>query len=311
MRLVNLSRIFFDGNHNAFTDVCRFRGDYYVTFRHSTRHIHPDGRALILRGLDGGARWMVAGTVYAGLDTRDPKFMVADDRLFVYAFSFQYGEEKKRIKASGYSVTTDGDHWSPWQKIEDDWVYWHPRLHEGRAYVIAYREADGKVMLKTSEDGVAWEDVCLVCEDGKPNETSLLFAPDGEAVALIRRGHESGHPFLSRSAPPYTEWRHTEVQEKLNNPLLWWVGEELWACCRWYPASGQACTAIFRFEGEAPVLQLVLPSGGDTSYAGIVQKPDDPGHYLLTYYSSHECLTEWRAEGAMPAGIYLAELELP
>jgi hypothetical protein len=195
--------------------------------------------------------------------------------------------------------------------VEDDWVYWHPKWRDGKAYVIAYREADGKVMLKTSDDGIKWQDICIVCEDGKPNETSFVFDKNGQAIALIRRAHESGHPLLGRSMPPYMKWNCVEVQEKLDNPFIFWVGDELWACCRWYQPSGQPSAAIFKFEGNRPILQLVLPSAGDTAYAGIVQKEGEPNRYLLSYYSSHECMAEWRAEGPIPSGVYLAELELP
>jgi len=253
---------------------------------------------------------MVVASIYSGLDTRDPKFMIKGDELFVYAFSFRR-ENKVRFKATGYSVTRDGNFWTPWQKIEEDWVYWHPTSFNGRAYVIAYREADGKTMLKTSEDGIRWQDVCLVSEEGQPNETCLVFGADGTAYALIRRGGPGTFAFLSRSTPLYTRWEHTELDMRLEGPLLWFVGEELWACGRWYHRSGLPNTAVVKLEGNHAIPQLVLPSGGDQSYAGIVPKPDVPNRYLLSYYSEHESLTEWRTEGPMPASIYLAELELP
>ena len=310
MQLINVRRIFYDGNHNAFTDICFFKGNYYVTFRTSTRHVCPDGRVLVLRGLDGGTRWMAVASIYSGIDTRDPKFMIKDDQLFVYAFSFRY-VDKTRVKATGYAVTTDGDFWTPWQKIEDDWVYWAPEWFNGKAYVVAYREADKKTMLKVSDDGVKWKDVCVVSEDGYPNETSLVFMDDGTLRALIRREGDSGRPFLSRSAPPYTKWEHNELDHKIQGPLLWRLGDELWACGRWYQPSGLVNTAVFKIQEKCAVPQVVLPSAGDTSYAGIVRKQDTENRYLLSYYSEHEAPMQWRQQGAIPAGIYLAELELP
>jgi hypothetical protein len=311
MDVVSIRRIYSDGNHNAFTDICLFKGDYYVTFRTSSRHIHPDGRALILRGLDGGTRWMAVGTSYSGIDTRDPKFMIRDGELFVYAFSFKRLQDGTRVKASGFSSTRDGNQWTKWKVIEDDWVYWCPKWHEGRAWVIAYREVDGKTMLKTSEDGRSWQDVCLVSEDGVPNETSITFDEAGTMHALIRRGEDANRPFLSQARPPYTRWRHVKLDVSLTGPLLWLIKGEPWICGRWHLASKQVNAAIFKVEGDRAIPQYVLPSGGDCSYAGIVKRPDAENRYLLSYYSTHECLRPWKPEGPMPSDIYLAELELP
>jgi len=58
VKLVQLRKVHDDRNHNAFTDLCVFRGDYYLSFRTSTRHVHPDGRVLVLRGAGGRARWI-------------------------------------------------------------------------------------------------------------------------------------------------------------------------------------------------------------------------------------------------------------
>ena len=41
LQVADVQRIFNDGNHNAFTDLCRFRGRYYVTFRSC-----PDGHSV-------------------------------------------------------------------------------------------------------------------------------------------------------------------------------------------------------------------------------------------------------------------------
>ncbi|MCU0500617.1 MAG: hypothetical protein MUC51_02415, partial [Anaerolineae bacterium] len=53
--LSSVRRVFNDGNHNAFTDLCRFRGHLYLTFRNC-----PDGhmlftssRIIVMRSEDG------------------------------------------------------------------------------------------------------------------------------------------------------------------------------------------------------------------------------------------------------------------
>ena len=59
--LLNLERVVGDGYHNAFTDLLRWRGHYYLAFRKSEHHgTRPPGKVVVLRSADlrtwGGMR---------------------------------------------------------------------------------------------------------------------------------------------------------------------------------------------------------------------------------------------------------------
>ena len=41
VRVTNIRRVFYNGEHNAFTDLIRFKGRFYLTFRSC-----PDGHAV-------------------------------------------------------------------------------------------------------------------------------------------------------------------------------------------------------------------------------------------------------------------------
>jgi hypothetical protein len=42
------------GRHNAFTDLIRFRGEWFCTFREADDHVGGDGKLRVLRSRDGG-----------------------------------------------------------------------------------------------------------------------------------------------------------------------------------------------------------------------------------------------------------------
>lgn len=312
MKLHEICKVFDNGLHNAFTSIAWFRGSPYVAFRRGHDHVSADGRVIVLRGDSGGRHWLPAGVVWAGMDTRDPKLLATPEGLFVYCFSRR--TEPDRV-VSGYAYSADGEVWQPWQSVQADSVYWRPEWLAGAADVAAYgRQADleeGPVVLKHSADGRRWEDICTLVEaDPKtqPNETALALDGDGVMWALVRRERGSGRPLLGAAQPPYNRWECNELPIKLQGPYLWFVGGNLYLSGRWFQPSGMVNTAVLRLDGPEPVPQLVLPSGGDTSYMGAVPaKPEGGDRWWLTYYSSHEYLAHG---GVQRSAIYLADVTL-
>src|SRR5690242_1967499 len=72
-RLVSVRKIWDQGQHNAFTDLIRFRGEWFATFRESGDHVAGDGKIRVLRSKDGD-RWESAALLEEeGIDLRDPK----------------------------------------------------------------------------------------------------------------------------------------------------------------------------------------------------------------------------------------------
>ncbi len=86
--LLETRKIWDQAPHNAFTDLVRYRGSFYCTFRESAAHV-PKGRAengkiRILRSPDGKT-WKSVGLLDSEqYDLRDPKISVtADQKLLV------------------------------------------------------------------------------------------------------------------------------------------------------------------------------------------------------------------------------------
>ena len=54
----NIRRVFHNGEHNAFTDLVRFRDQFYLAFRSCPggHNVHPTASIIILASSDG-AKW--------------------------------------------------------------------------------------------------------------------------------------------------------------------------------------------------------------------------------------------------------------
>jgi hypothetical protein len=117
--------------------------------------------------------------------------------------------------------------------------------------------------------------------------------PEGEMVALVRRELGTKNGWIGSSKPPYETWTWYETTHRLGGPnFIRLPGGELWAGSRSYP--GKTVLSRMTLASYEPV--LTLPSGGDTSYPGLVWHD---GLLWMSYYSSHEG----------KASIYLAKIE--
>src|SRR6186713_1912896 len=92
LELISVKKIWDAGAHNAFTDLTRFRGSWYCTFREADDHVGGDGRIRVLTSRDG-EKWESAALVAeAGIDLRDPKMSITpDNRLMIVTGGSVYG----------------------------------------------------------------------------------------------------------------------------------------------------------------------------------------------------------------------------
>jgi hypothetical protein len=167
------------------------------------------------------------------------------------------------------------------------------------------RADDWRVTLVQSRDGRRWQPVTRLDVPGCPNETTLRFLDDGRMVALVRRECADRHGWIGTSRPPYRRWQWKETRWRLGGPnFLVLPDGRLWAATRLYAGSIAApqtpgtrtVLARMALDGLKPVLEL--PSGGDTSYPGLVWHE---GLLWMSYYASHEGRSS----------IYLATIRLP
>src|SRR5690606_29029317 len=79
-----VKKIWDQGDHNAFTDIIRFKNRWYCTFREADDHVGGDGRIRVLVSQDGEKWESSAVLTEAGIDLRDPKFSITpNNRLMI------------------------------------------------------------------------------------------------------------------------------------------------------------------------------------------------------------------------------------
>jgi hypothetical protein len=295
VRLANVTRIWDRGAHNAFTDLIRWRGQWFCTFREGDDHVGGDGHIRVLTSPDG-AQWTPAAFIgERAVDLRDPKLSVTpDDRLMIVAGGSVYDGEHCVSRQPRVTFSADGRSWSPPQRIlaEGDWL-WRVTWHEGRAYGVSYKSMapEWVTTLMVSQDGLAFDEITTFEVPGFPNETTIRVTSSGEMVALVRREAGNRLAWAGRSQPPYTRWQWRETQHRIGGPnFIQLPNGELWAAGRSHGSAQSGVphitTAIGRLTAHGAYHpELTLPSGGDTGYPGLVWFGDA---LWISYYSSHE-----------------------
>ncbi|MDP6015921.1 MAG: hypothetical protein QGI32_07480 [Candidatus Latescibacteria bacterium] len=324
-----------DGEHNAFTDLARFRGRYYLCFRSCPEGhmLFTTSRIRVLVSDDGITGWtQVCEFGVPHRDVRDPHLLVFNGKLFVYSGTWLVAEDDRPRDCNDHlgfgAWTEDGDSWHGPRMLEGTYGHyvWHAAAHGGTAYLCGRRRrgfaplpADGEdrrllegAML-ASDDGLTWRTAGLFTED-YGNETAFHFDEQGTVWALAR-GAEGVPARICRAAAPYTDWERVNLDQDVGGPLLvqwgggrWLVGgrrmtdPENPRTVLWFAApSGDSQTgaAAWTLHEAAE-----LPSGGDNSYPGFVALDDERG--LLSFYSSHE----GSGRSVAPCHVYIAEISI-
>ena len=323
-----IQQVYNDGNHNAFTDLIRFRGRFYLTFRNCPdgHMLYETSRIMVLASDDGETWEPVHAFSVPKRDVRDPHFLVFRDRLFVLSGTWLVPDDPANRHLNdhqGYAAwTTDGHEWHGPQLLlgTHGHYIWRAAAYGDTAYLCGRRirpDARGmapedvpgddnelvqSVML-ASADGFSWHEAALF-QPEYGNETAFFFEADGTVLGIGRgRGRERPAQVL-RSAPPYETWQRRFLDRELGGPLLARWGSHYVVGGRDRPDGGEARTALFWLIDDRLVEAAQLPSGGDTSYPGFVAL--SPERALLSYYSSHEGSGTHLA----PSAIYLARLSL-
>jgi hypothetical protein len=287
--LVEVRRIWDRAPHNAFTDLVRFHDRWFCVFREGTAHASSDGALRVLTSPDG-REWISAALVTReGADLRDPKITVTpDDRLMLTGAAASPPPAPSRHQTLAW-FSADGRDWGVGAPIGDPDVWlWRVVWHQGTAYGIGYGTAErGFVRLYRGRDGRTFETLVeTLFAQGFPNESSLAFLPDETCLCLLRRDGDPATAQLGTARPPYTSWAWKDLGTRIGGPCLLRLPDgRLVAAVRLH--DGRVRTALCWLDPEQGTLRefLTLPSGGDTSYAGLVWHE---GLLWVSYYSSHE-----------------------
>ncbi len=289
--LVEVRKIWNEAPHNAFTDLVRFQDRWFCVFREGQAHVSPDGALRVLTSVDGETWESAALVTSPDSDLRDAKITVTPAGRLMLAGAEAIETPQGRRHQSLVWLSDDGRNWGPKQPVgdRDNWL-WRITWHEGEAYGFGYgcREEERGLRLFKSSDGSRFEKLLahVDVEGTYPNETSILFLPNDTAYCLLRQDGQPNSGFLGTARPPYTEWNWKKLGLRIGGPdMLQLPDGRFVAVVRLYDKPVR--TSLCWLDPEAGTLTeaLRLPSGGDTSYAGLVWHD---GLLWISYYSSHE-----------------------
>lgn len=323
VEVTNIRQVFHNGEHNAFTDLVRFRDRFYLTFRSCPdgHMVHPTASIIILASDDAKQWEQVHRFRVAERDTRDPHFLVFQEKLFVYTGTWYSGKttiapkDYDLNKHLGYAAwTEDGTKWHSPIMLEGTFGHyvWRANTFEGKAYLCGRRKIGFDVaprgegrrvesLMLESDDGLIWRKRAVFQEE-QGDETAFQFEPDGAIVAIGRRGRANAQ--LLRSRPPYVDWERNELDRYIGGPLLTrWGGRYLVGGRKTIGGGGPKTSMYWLVNGKLQEF-AELPSGGDTSYPGFIEL--SPTEAIMSWYSSHER----NDDGESITAIYLADLRI-
>ena len=313
MKLVEVQKIWDKAEHNACTDLIRFRDSWFCVLRESSGHTANNGSLRVITSVDG-EKWESAALITSpNSDLRDAKITETPGGELMLCGAEALHDKTRHTHQSLAWFSRDGQSWSDRQEIADPnfWL-WRVTWHKGTAYGLAYSVDDERnnrstMRLYSSTDGRRFDTlVDNVYDVGYPNESSILFSGD-KAYCLLRRDGQPLHSdpksgLLGVSEPPYTEWEWKDLGTRLGGPhIVESPDGRLVAAVRiqetedWHPSHTSVCW----IDPQAGTFDetLRLPSAGDTSYAGLVLHQ---GLLWISYYDSREGKTS----------IYLAKVDL-
>ena len=330
--LVTNQRIVYkDGLHNENTDLIAWQGKTWLVFRggESSQVGSPIARLKVFQSVDlGDSVTMTAEIFMPGRDIRDPKFLIQDGKLVLYAISRVPGGHLRDADGLAWTVRTessDGIHWTaPVQIYDEKWGFWRYADHGGLTYATAYNDGDTQVALLSSADGKAWQKVSLIVDSKPdvPSEAELQFFGD-TAVSLVRMDNgtsllDEGHTAVCVALPPYATWDCGRVLDKRLDGPKWFAWENRqFVMARKHLDDGRKRTALYELHGvlsdpkAAVTLQELaeFKSAGDTAYVGVL--PMGGSQFLVSWYSSDVPTDEIWASGMFtPSEIWLAWVDL-
>ena len=192
-----------DGLSNAVTDLIYFDKQFFLVYRESDKHVFGlNGVIKLLNSADGEKWKLVKEFSVDGVDLRDPKFSVNNNKLMLYIHGTTF-EGKNVSKLTDYRVKYSNN----WNKLDnvtldnkiktaakftgnEAWP-WRVTWAKGKAYSLGYNGLD-IFRLYSSDDGLFFKSSDVVYSNvALPTEATIAANSKGDLYALVRRNYAS------------------------------------------------------------------------------------------------------------------------
>ncbi len=299
----SVQKIWDKGTHAAFTDLVRFNGKYYITFREGFSHVfdengNAEGHIMILESKNGKSWKPVLDAGLEGIDCRDPKLSVTGDGRLMVLFGGSTYRNKELVNQHGYVMfSKDGKSFSKPEPIvlspdpsnKTNWL-WRVTWNGDTGYGVSYGsgERGRDLVLYSTKDGVSYHKVKSLDCKGFANETTLRFLPDGRMLMMIRHddsGNDDNRGEWGVAKAPYTDWDVKRMGLKIGGQDFTVLEDgTILVGTRSYAIGNHCKTVILRGDANGDFQEVfTLPSDGDTSYPGLLVVGKE---LWVSYYST-------------------------
>lgn len=294
---MNTINIWSSNKHAAFTDLIRHGDAWYCVFREGTTHMSLDGNIIVLQS-NNAQEWQEHSRLsFQGADLRDPKLSIDPANRLILSAGIRWAvpnTSASKLYSVAWVLNADKLSWlEPIMDATSQGTWrWAITWHQGIAYSVGYSGADLQGCLYRSLDGLHWEAwVKPFFPKAKvfTNESSLV-SDGGRLLCLTRRDAAGGaNAVLGQSDGDCKNWNWRQLSLAIGGPKLLKLSnrEYVMAVRRINYQHWRAKTRLYKVNPDTGRLKLwhTLSSGGDCSYAGMVEQE---GKLYISYYSSHE-----------------------
>lgn len=294
-------KIWDNGDHNAFSDLIRFKSYFYCAFREGKSHVPKDttenGSIRIIKSKDLKS-WESVVLISSGkYDLRDPKLSIdPGKRLMVIMGGSHYVKGTNTDMMPHVCFSADGSSFTKLVPVSVessvrtnyDWI-WRVSWKGQSGYSVMYQsgvvENQSIIRLLMTNDGINYKQIKKFDIKPFPNEATIRFDKSNNMFILLRR-ENGANGMIGQSSPPYQQWTWKELKYRLGGPnFLFLRPDEMIIGTRHYGLQS-VTTAIYLTDRDGNIKKIVqLPSGGDSSYPGLLFYKKE---ILISYYSSHE-----------------------
>jgi hypothetical protein len=297
-KLLSVDKISDRAPHSAFTDLVHWKDQFVCAFREGRSHVSSDGKIRVLTS-SNGEEWNPAALIELNdFDLRDAGLSVTPNgRLMLIGGAAPRPKDDQSAPTGSFvAFSDDAKTWTKPQIVAKPgrWL-WRVTWHDGKAYGVDYEAGSGDgtgraSSLLVSDDGVNYrQHVPKLLSDGWPTEATIRVDEKNIMYCLHRRDGPApaNTAMLGSSKPPYKEWQWNDLGHFFGGPNFIQTANGDWIAAGRLVRDGNPKTVLARLDTEKNALEpiLDLPSGGDTSYPGLVWRDDV---LYVSYYSSHE-----------------------
>lgn len=293
---VKVTKIWDNDKYCSFTSLIKYQDKYYCAFREGIGHAGDNGCIRILTSYDA-KNWNEAYYLsFQDYDLRDPNLSEMPDGRLMLICGLQNSNLMQTQTVVSFLASPD-DEFTPFQLVQipdrvkksTNWI-WRATWFDDICYGVRYD--DNSADLLRTVDGINWEYVSTISTGF--SEVQLGRLSNGDMVALAR-ANSNYNGYVCYSHYPYEEW-DIKVSNIIMQGQSFIVSKNDKIICASRNFTGGISTTLYSSISNCLFSEIyVLPSGGDTSYPGMIAEDD---RILISYHSSH----------LSPCDIYLAEI---